>query len=171
MNHGSETHTRILQPGDLYLSRSPAILQTILGSCVGVTFWSRRLGAGALCHGVLPCCPPNRSGTYDSAEARRYVDFSIRYLARQFDALGARRAEVEIKVFGGADVLPVHPDRSGRLTVGAQNSRAALDALGEEGLAVIASDLGGPRGRQVLFYTETGDVLVRRLDSCRVPCP
>ena len=46
-----------LQPGELYLARSPAILRTILGSCVGVTFWSARLGAGALCHGVLPKCP------------------------------------------------------------------------------------------------------------------
>ncbi len=46
-----------LQPGELYLARSPSILRTILGSCVGVTFWSARLGAGALCHGVLPKCP------------------------------------------------------------------------------------------------------------------
>ena len=29
-----------LQPGELYLTRSSAILRTILGSCVGVTFWS-----------------------------------------------------------------------------------------------------------------------------------
>ena len=101
----------------------------------------------------------------------RYVDFSIRYLARQFDGLGARRAEVEIKVFGGADVLPVRPDRSARLTVGAQNSRAALDVLREEGFAVLASDLGGARGRQVVFNTVTGDVLVRRLDSAKVQCP
>ena len=43
--------------GELYLARSPAILRTMLGSCVGVTFWSPRLGAGALCHGVLPRCP------------------------------------------------------------------------------------------------------------------
>ena len=41
-----------LQPGELYLARSPAILRTILGSCVGVTFWSARLGAGALCHAL-----------------------------------------------------------------------------------------------------------------------
>ena len=47
-----------LQPGELYLARSPAILRTILGSCVGVTFWSSRLGAGALCHGVLSARNP-----------------------------------------------------------------------------------------------------------------
>ena len=99
-----------LQPGELYLARGPAILRTILGSCVGVTFWSRRLRAGALCHGVLPRCPPQLS----LAESCRYVDFSIRYLARQFDELGARRRDLEVKVFGGADVLPIDRAAGGR---------------------------------------------------------
>jgi hypothetical protein len=51
-----------VQPGELYLARKPAILRTILGSCVSVTFWSARLGAGALCHGVLPRCPAGATG-------------------------------------------------------------------------------------------------------------
>jgi chemotaxis protein CheD len=157
--------TVILQPGELHLARGPAVLQTILGSCVGVTFWSRRLGAGALCHGVLPYCPGGCRATYDFAEARRYVDFSIRHLARQFDGLGAQRSEVEVKVFGGADVLPVRV--GSRPTVGAQNSHAALEVLEDEGFAVLASDLGGPRGRQVFFYTATGEALVRRLAPSR----
>ena len=37
-----------LQPGELYLARGPAILRTILGSCVGVTFRCARLGAGRI---------------------------------------------------------------------------------------------------------------------------
>ena len=86
----------------------PAILRTILGSCVGVTFWSARLGAGAMCHGVLPRCPLNSAARLRASRTgHRYVDFSIRYLAAQFDALGARRDELEVKLFGGADVLPV----------------------------------------------------------------
>ena len=51
-----------LQPGEVYLARSPTILKTVLGSCVGITFWVSRLGIGALCHGVLPRSPRERSG-------------------------------------------------------------------------------------------------------------
>lgn len=79
-----------LQPGELYLARSPAILRTILGSCVGVTFWSMRLGAGALCHGVLPRCPQVWPAGSSLSERCRYVDFSIRYLLQLFDELGRR---------------------------------------------------------------------------------
>jgi chemotaxis protein CheD len=148
-----------LQPGEVHLALSPAILRTVLGSCVGVTFWSARLGAGALCHGVLPRLPQAMT----HADGYRYVDFSIRDLAQQFDRLGARRDEIEIKVFGGADVLPVHPSNAARITVGRQNSQTALEVLREESLAVLASDLGGPVGRTIQFHTGNGEVLLRRL--------
>ncbi len=121
-----------LQPGELYLAREPAILRTILGSCVSVTLWSPRLGAGALCHGVLPRCPQAWPPNSNAADGYRYVDFSIRHLARQFDALGARRDEVEVKLFGGADVLPAN--REGKPTVGALNCQAALEVLDSGGI-------------------------------------
>lgn len=153
-----------LQPGELYLARGPAILRTILGSCVGITFWSARLGAGALCHCILPRYPQRKGSARVSPEdGYRYVDFSIRYLAEQFDTLGASRREVEVKVFGGADVLTVTSGRGGRPTVGAQNCRAAEEVLAEEGFTVAAADLGGVRGRRIHFHTGTGEVLLHRL--------
>jgi chemotaxis protein CheD len=148
-----------LQPGEIRLARSPAILKTVLGSCVGVTFWSSRLGLGALCHGILPRCPPGVSAT----DGYRYVDFAICDLARQFENLGALRAEVQIKVFGGADVLPVSSAASWKATVGHQNWHTALEILRAENLQVLASDLGGPVGRTIQFHTGTGEVLMRRL--------
>ena len=154
-----------LQPGELYLSRDPAILRTILGSCVGVTFWSARLGAGALCHGILPHCPTN----VPASEGPRYVDYSIRYLAREFDRLGACRRDLEVKVFGGADVIALD-NPTGRPTVGAQNCAAALAALAEEGFVVSASDLGGRTGRRIHFHTGTGRVLLHRLVMREEPC-
>ena len=160
-----------LQPGELYLARGPSILRTILGSCVGVTFWSQRLGAGALCHGVLPRCPRVWPLGSQPSDGHRYVDFSIRYLAQQFDALGASRNELVVKVFGGADVLYVAETRRHRATVGALNSKAALDVLAEEGLTVFASDLGGIRGRRIHFHTGTGEVLLYRLKAIRNPNP
>lgn len=117
------------------------------------------MGAGALCHGVLPRCP-RRVG---DEEGFRYVDFAIRNLAKQFDRFGARRDELEIKVFGGADVLPVPATTSGKRTVGQQNWHTALEILQQERLTVIASDVGGLVGRTIEFDTGNGEVLLRRL--------
>lgn len=147
-----------IMPGEIHIARRPAILKTVLGSCVTVTFWSARLGMGALNHGVLPLCP---EGTGEP-EAYRYVDFSIHYLLRQFDASGVRRDELQIKVFGGADVLPHFSSRK-NATVGRQNCKAALQTLHDQKLDIIASDLGGEAGRILQFHTDSGDVLLRRL--------
>jgi len=151
-----------VQPGESHLVRGPAILHTLLGSCVGVTFWHRGLSIAALCHPMLPSHPHKTKGKLSLAAARRYVDFAIRDLAAQFDALGARRRDVEIKLFGGADVLRVEEHKS-RPTVGRLNRERALEVLRAEGFAVAASRLGGPCGIHIDFYTATGEVRLRLL--------
>ena len=152
-----------LCPGELYLAREPAIIRTILGSCVGVTFWSARLGIGALCHSLLPRCPATPSFESSPANRHRYVDFCIRDLARQFDELGARRTELQVKLFGGADVLPVNKTVSSKPTVGKLNCDAAVEIARSEGLEVIASRLGGTAGLNIKFNTRSGEVFLRRL--------
>lgn len=152
-----------LQPGDVCLARKPAIIRTILGSCVGVAFWSARFNAGALCHALLPRCPKNPSNGLTPSEGYRYVDFAIRDLARQFDKIGALRLEVQVKLFGGADVLPVSATGSLRPTVGRQNCEVAIEVLRDEGFSVVASSLGGTSGRSIHFHTGTGEVRLRWL--------
>lgn len=159
----SEVSEVYLHPGESYFARKPAIIRTILGSCVGVTFWSARLGVGALCHAQLPRCPENVSGGLSLADGRRYVDFAIRDLARQFDELGAPRREVQVKLFGGADVLLVSDAASAKSTVGKLNCDVAIEVVRSEGFAVIASSLGGTTGLNIRFDTRSGEVLLRRL--------
>jgi chemotaxis protein CheD len=151
-----------LLPGEAHLARKPTIIRTILGSCVGVTFWSQRLGIGALTHSLLPRCPPG-SGVR-LGDGHRYVDFAIRDLAQQLDGLGAQRSEVQVKIFGGGDVLLVSDAASSIPTVGKQNCEAAIDVVRAEGYSVVASSLGGKRGRNIQFNTKTGEVLLRWLD-------
>jgi chemotaxis protein CheD len=145
-----------LQPGEFFLAREPTLIWTILGSCVSVSFWSEKLGAGALCHSMLPRHP----GSPDMEDGHRYMDYAIRDIALQFDKLGARRADVQVKLFGGADVLT---PSSRRPTVGRLNQEAAIEVLHDEGFDVIASSLGGKSGLKIFFDTGTGEVLLRRL--------
>jgi chemotaxis protein CheD len=150
-----------VQPGESHLVRESAIMRTVLGSCVGITFLIPRLGVGALCHPMLPRYPAKPPADASLAAGRRYVDFAIHDLARQFDALHVRRGEVQVKLFGGGDVLRVSEDAA-RPTVGRLNCEAAIKVLEEEGFAVTASSLRGVCGINIQFNTETGEVLLRR---------
>jgi len=153
-----------VHPGEGRLVSQAAILHTVLGSCVGVTFFVPRLGLGALCHPMLPRCHPNRRDGMTESSRRRYVDFAIQDMARQLDALGAGRNETQVKLFGGCDVLPVAPDNL-RPTVGRLNAETALRVLAEEGFALAASRLGGEAGVNIRFRTDTGEVLLRDLGT------
>jgi chemotaxis protein CheD len=151
-----------LQPGEMFLAREPTIIRTLLGSCVGVTFWSRRLGIGALCHAMLPRCPESSLEAVSPKDGYRYVDFAIRDIGRKLDELGVHRSEVEVKVFGGADVLLGEDMSLIKPSLGNQNCDSAFDVLQAEGFQVMASSLRGTSGLKLHFYTESGDVLVRR---------
>src|ERR1039458_7606602 len=144
-----------LQPGEVHMALDPSIIKTLLGSCVGVTFWSPRSGVGALCHALLPKCPKKTAYRLTLAAGRRYVDFVIRDLARQFDKLGVPREELQVKLSGGADVLPVSAAATARRSVGRQNCEAAIEVLQDEGFQVLASSLGGTLGRSIKFYTRS----------------
>ena len=157
----SDLQEVFLQPGEAYLARQPAIIRTILGSCVGITFWSAQLSVGALCHALLPKCPKACSGSRNVAAGYRYVDFAVRHLARQFDRLGVQRSELQVKLFGGADVLPIGDRGAQRATIGRQNCEAAIESLQAEGFEVLASSLGGTSGRTIQFFTVTGEVRLR----------
>jgi chemotaxis protein CheD len=151
-----------LQPGEAYLAQEPMIVRTVLGSCVGVVFWAPRQGYGGLCHPMLPQIPKGQAGQMGQHQARRYVDFTIRDMAASFEALGVKRHELRLKLFGGGDVLLVSGVNS-RPTVGKLNCEMALRVAEEEGLEVIASSLGGTSGLHIQLQTATGEVLLRRL--------
>ena len=151
-----------LHPGETCLVSQPTVIRTVLGSCVGAAFFARRLGAAGLCHPMLPVFPVRGSSGMHEIERRRYVDFAIRDLARQFDSLGALRSEVEVKLFGGADVLDIVNPTS-RATVGELNRETALRVLCEENLRLVASRLGGTCGLHIQFHTGSGEVRVRQL--------
>jgi chemotaxis protein CheD len=151
-----------VHPGESHTVLKPAIMRTVLGSCVGIAFWVPRLGIGALCHPMLPKCPRSSRARISIAAGRRYVDFSIRDLARQLDSLSVRRNEVQVKLFGGGNVLFVTPTAL-RPTVGKMNCEVAVKVLRDEGFDLVASSLGGTAGLKIQFHTGTGEVLLRRL--------
>jgi chemotaxis protein CheD len=110
---------------------------------------------------MLPSYPAKPLPKPNSVDGHRYVDFAIRDLARKFDLLGVNRREIQVKLFGGGDVLLI--GQSSRPTVGKLNCESALRTLREEGFEVLASSLGGTSGLKIQFDTGTGEVLLQRL--------
>ncbi|QWV91980.1 chemotaxis protein CheD [Geomonas oryzisoli] len=148
-----------LKPGQIMVSSEPVLVTTLLGSCVAVTIFSYRLRLGAICHAQLPGTGDLFDGIQDEHHGK-YVDTAIRAMLERLLKRGALRGELEAKVFGGADMF----DAQGRLrSVGRQNSEMALKVLAHESVRVAKQDLGGERGRKIIFHSHTGEVLLKRM--------
>ena len=151
----SHSQSVFLKPGEVVVTRTPLLVSTVLGSCVTVTMYSPLHGIGAICHAMLP-----RGGDRDND--LRYVDTALLHIYRKLAEYGAGR-ELEVKLFGGAQLLEAAKGASAKRTVGAQNVARARAVLASLGLTIVASDTGGFRGRKLFFCTRSGDVYVRRM--------
>ena len=144
-----------LQPGELLVTKEPTVITTVLGSCVSVTMHSPGTGVGGICHALLP-----KDGGGSRSEPFRFVDKAVSYMLAAFRKLGVERKDIEVKLFGGSDVLPVS---SYMPTVGEQNVEEAFEIIERERLRLLAHDVRGEHGRKILFHTGTGEILLKRV--------
>jgi len=91
------------------------------------------------------------------------VECSIEQMVKRFTRIGALLREIEVKIFGGADMFAARPDSNGPVTVGKQNIATAMRIIKKEGLRIVSSDVGGVQGRKIFFNTRSGEVLLKRL--------
>ncbi|MEM9229132.1 MAG: chemoreceptor glutamine deamidase CheD [Pseudomonadota bacterium] len=139
-------------PGDhLVISDPKAAVSTLLGSCVAACIRDRVTGLGGLNHFLLP-------GSDQSASAR-YGVYAMEVLVNEILANGGQRVNLEAKVFGGAEVLA----STGQTRVGQKNAAFVKDYLNNEGIGILAQDLGGTAARRVYFFPASGKVRVQYL--------
>jgi chemotaxis protein CheD len=137
----------------VFASREPAEATTILGSCVAVCLWDRPQRLGGANHFLLP------HGTDCGNNAARFGNVAVDRLIAELVGLGSRKAHLQAKIFGGAAVIEAF--RGGEEHLGAKNVSVARDLLRRQGIPIVAEDVGGHRGRKVIFHTDSGIALVR----------
>ncbi len=146
-----------LKPGELFLSREPAIIATVLGSCVSITIFEPTAGLGAMCHVMLPSGPIN--------DGFRFLDSTLGYMVDKISAMGIRLTTCEVKMFGGADLLLPRELQGSRMSVGSQNIQEARRRLDELGIIPKSADVGGKFGRKLFFNSHTGDVFLKKVQK------
>lgn len=144
-----------LKPGDLVVAEKPVMVTTVLGSCISVTMFHPQTGIAAICHAMMP-----DGGSPDSF---KYVDSVIHCMVLYFRQRKIPREEIQVKVFGGADMF--NCIESNNSTVSRRNVIVATRCLHDYGLIPAVSDLGGKEGRKLIFRTDSGAVFLKKLHS------
>jgi len=144
-------------PGEFHVtSRADETLVTILGSCVAACIRDPLSGIGGMNHFMLPL--GHSSGWGNDPQSTRYGNFAMEKLINELTKCGCSRDRMEIKVYGGGNVIDTNSNRP----VGTQNAEFVLHFLEAEGLRCAVQDLGGQYPRRIHYSPATGRV-VRRL--------
>lgn len=146
-------------PGEYYVTSRDMALVTVLGSCVSACIRDRVSGIGGMNHFLLPDSKQDRGSPVGASI--RYGTYAMEIMINHLLKNGARRANLEAKVFGGGNVLRGFTVAN----VGERNAEFVIDYLNTEGIAVTAQDLLDIYPRKIYFFPKTGRVLMRKLKT------
>jgi chemotaxis protein CheD len=141
-----------LLPGGLFVSPSPHVVTTILGTCVSVTLWDPVKKIGGINHYMLPCW------NGEALASPKYGSMAIPKLIERMLRLGSNPRQLQAKLFGGKGSDEVEQDT---WMIGKRNVEVAEVLLKEAGIPVMGMSVGGPYGRKILFNTHTGEVMLK----------
>jgi chemotaxis protein CheD len=148
-------------PGEFFVSREPMVVYTVLGSCISACIRDPIAGIGGMNHFMLPEPNEHRSSDAWGGESTRYGSFAMEQLINGILARGGMKHRLEVKLFGAGRIY------EGNIDVGARNIEWVLHYLKEEGFSVAKSDLGNVFPRKVYYFTESGRVLMKKIERVK----
>ena len=154
-----EYSQHFLYPSSFFASREPYVVKTVLGSCVAVCLWDKKLHFGGINHYMLTTW----MGT--DLASPKYGNIAIEKLIEKMKFMGSRIEDLQAKVFGGGELIKGIDGGPSSTQIGERNIQIAKLLLEANNIPVIASCVGGNRGRKILFFTDTGEVRHKYLEK------
>ena len=142
-----------LHAGQLHAASAPTAISTVLGSCVAVCLHDPIARVGGMNHFLLPL-------HVEREQSPRFGTVAVPQLIEAVIRAGASRGALVAKVFGGASVIGAMTQ--GR-RLGEENALLAVRLLEEARIPVLDQDVGGTRGRKLVFFCDEGTAWVRQL--------
>jgi chemotaxis protein CheD len=143
-------------PGEHYVtSDADEMLVTILGSCVSACIRDPFANVGGMNHFMLP--ESGGSGWDTASASMRYGNVAMERLINDILSRGGLRQRLEIKVFGGGNVM------KGTANIGHRNAEFVESYLQAENLPIVAHHLRGHLPRRLHYFPGTGKVMLLEL--------
>lgn len=141
-----------LYPCQIFCSTNPVEVETILGSCISVCLFDRKLLYGGVNHFMLPLW------NGDGLATPKYGNIAIEKLYDSMISLGCKKENLISKIFGGANQFS-----GGIINIGERNYQIAESMLLSYGIPVVAKSVFGTQGRKIIFHTGDGSVRMKLL--------
>ncbi len=165
---GSRLHVNIL-PGEFYASDQPVMIRTLLGSCVAVCLYDTVKRVIGMNHFMLSNRRYAQNIPVVLSEAGRYGIHAMELLINEMLKLGAKRPNLRAKAFGGGAIYLNSEIKDNFFCVGDVNNRFIREFLKNDGIPLVAEDLGGENARIIHFLYDDFSVHVKKINKTTDP--
>ena len=128
-------------------SKNGVIRSTPLGSCVAVVAYDKTLKNGGIAHIMLP----GKLSTENKEEENKYAENAIENILDGLKNLGSQKANIEICLLGGANVLKKEDD-----TIADNLIFNIFEILKQKNLSIKKTSLGGYERRTAKLTLHSG---------------
>jgi len=144
---------------DMNIAVSPDKIMTIgLGSCIGIALYDSRVKLGGLAHIMLP--DSNQFNNINNP--LKFADLAIPLLIKDMEKRGSNKSNLTAKIVGGASMF-TFTDSKMNMDIGNRNSIAVRAVLRTLSIPLLREEVGGNKGRTMIFDTCTGVVQIRTI--------
>lgn len=145
-----------LEQGYILVAAEPTCISAVLGSCVSVCLYDRERKCGGMNHFQFPFTRDKQRAT------ALYGNVSTLSLIRMMLENGSEQENLEAQIFGGA-----YNEEISQKDIGMENIRTAQKVLQRYNITIVSEDVGGSKGRKVVFNTATAELAVIRTQKLR----
>lgn len=160
--HNKRPRRIIVSPGQFRTTDGPALISTLLGSCVAACLYDPVSRVAGMNHFLLSNTRYSKNLPAHMMEAGKYGVNAMELLINDLLARGAERRRLQAKAFGGGSLL-TNPSGDNFFCVGEVNCRFIVEFLENEKISLVGADLGGVQGRVIYFDTGDFSVYVRKI--------
>lgn len=146
---------------DLKVGKSPEVLRTTLGSCIGIVFYNPDKQIGALSHIMLAKDP---TGKDLGKNPLKYGETALPLLVKAMEELGCPMGSYSARIFGGASMFK-GINSSFLQNIGEQNILIVKEFLKANNIPILVEDIAGHDGRTISLYLDDGRVLLKKSGS------
>ena len=145
--------TVVIRIGEYAVVEGDTPISTIgLGSCVGIVLYDKIRKISGMSHIMLP--------EINDRDDRigKYADTAIPALIDEMIKKGADKHRLRAKIAGGANIFTFEDDH---LQIGKRNIEAVKNTLKQHNIPIEAEDVGGNRGRTIIFHPDTCKLFIK----------
>ena len=143
---------------EIAISKSPNLLRTTLGSCIGIVLYAPDTKLGAISHIMLAKDPMGKDKIKFPG---KYAESAIPKLVKSFEDEGAKPGSYSARIFGGSSMFK-NISSQFLQNIGENNISSVREELSKKGIPLIVEDVGGHEGRTITLYLDDGRILLKK---------